>query len=111
MKRTKLPLALASLVIPSCAIPGGTYIVINNTAGTMTCSVMAPGTPWGPWLKLRRASNLRVPRSADLLYVQCRPPVRQVRFTLHPGMRYSLLPAPDGQVDLVEVALPAPEQP
>jgi hypothetical protein len=85
------------------AVPGNFYVVINNTNGAQMCAIKWLGTAWSPWFKIGRAANWQLRRAGNDLYFQYRPPVRQVRYTLHLQKRYSLLRATDGGVELVEV--------
>ena len=94
-------------VTPACAmpqaVPGHLFVVINDTKQAQTCAIKSEGTKWSRWFKLASKANLQQSPSVDELYFQCRPPVRQVRYTLHPEKRYVLLRARGEEVELVEV--------
>lgn len=88
---------------PAAAQPAPSYLVINNTGQTLTCSARAPNDAWQPWFEMQPAANWAVSSSSPLLEFQCRPPVAQVSYTLKPGARYSLLPS-GPEITLVEIA-------
>ena len=78
------------------------YLVINNTDQTLSCSSRPPEGQWEPWFDLPPAANWVSPGGSPLILFQCRPPVEQVNYPLKPLMRYSLLPF-GTEIKLVEV--------
>ena len=94
--------------VPTAAIIGGdSYSVKNNTALELVCSAKV-GSSWGAWFPLRagREWSGGDPFGDFLggtMEFQCAPPVRQVRYRIASGKRYSLLGDADGEVGLFEI--------
>ncbi|MFL6728733.1 MAG: hypothetical protein ACJ8E3_06000 [Sphingomicrobium sp.] len=102
--------ALAALVIAPLlgapAPPASKHLVINNTSLPLTCTYRMPGAAWQPWFQIAPAGNWLHSAAGAMADFQCRQPVRQVRYTVRPGTRYSLIRKISGQVVLIEVTAP-----
>lgn len=96
--------SLALAALPSCALPKGQFVVINNTNQALDCAYKPPGdgARWKGWTRVPAAGNWRFASPAEVS-VQCAAPVKRRIYELEPGERYSLVRARDGSVDLVRV--------
>jgi hypothetical protein len=88
---------------PSPPPPLGFYFVINNSAQRQICAFREGSRAWSAWFAIPPAGNWRRDNLGVGMAFQCRPPVRQQQYPLSGGRRYSLLPAPGGAIQLVEV--------
>ncbi|MFL6728732.1 MAG: hypothetical protein ACJ8E3_06005 [Sphingomicrobium sp.] len=100
-----LPLAglLFSAAAAAQAPPASRYLVINNTRVPLICTYRIAGGAVQSWSSIAPAANWVRPAEDDAAAFQCRRPVRQVRYTIRPGKRYSLIRTDSGEVVLIEV--------
>ena len=84
--------------------PHTSYIVINNSNQQLSCAwkLPGPGKPWHGWFQIPAGANWTAPASGAVSF-QCARPVKKLAYVLQPGLRYSLLRASDGSVDLIRV--------
>lgn len=87
--------------VPAAAQPPS-FLVINNSDRTLTCSSRFPNGLWQPWFEMKPGANWVGANEGTELQFQCRPPVAQVSYSLKPRVKYSLLPS-GAEVRLVEV--------
>lgn len=85
------------------AQPAPSYLVMNNTGQTVTCSTRSPNGPWQPWFEMGPGANWTGSSLSPQIEFQCRPPVAQVSYALMPGARYRLLPS-GPEITLVQIA-------
>ena len=90
------------------------FEVINNSRQDLTCAFQAPNGPWQPWINIKPGANWQGDSVSPRISFQCRPPVRQLLYSLRNGTRYSLQPDGAGEIRVVEVMAsqrPPPEKP
>ncbi|HKC04139.1 MAG TPA: hypothetical protein VKC17_12645 [Sphingomicrobium sp.] len=84
------------------------FVVINNSRQELTCAFRSLDGPWQPWINVRPAENWQGDSKSRKVYFQCRPPVRQILYSLKNGTRYSLQPDGVGEIRIVEVTASRP---
>ena len=98
----KLLIAALTGALQSCAVPGGFYLVINNTNQSLKCAYKMQHGEWSGWFQIPPAGNWTSGVRGAVSF-QCAPPVRQRVYPLVPGTRYALLRTANGPIDLVAV--------
>jgi len=105
----RLALAAALVAAPAAArpqaVPGSAFLVKNNSAATLNCRYRVDEGPWLKYFAFKSGAefSLRQPPGVRAVFFFCDPPVKRVSYRLHPGERYSLLPAADGGLELRDI--------
>jgi hypothetical protein len=95
--------ALAEGQPASAVLGGGMLSVRNNTRQPLTCAEKDSIGSWSRWFVIPAGGEWTDSWAFGRAEMQCRPPVRQVRYSLDPGKRYSFLPSARGGIELVDI--------
>ena len=90
---------------PFASIVAVEEVVKNNSATALTCRVSDDGSHWGRWFPLKPGGEYsRVLGVTEAtVFFHCRAPLKNVRYALHPGRRYSVLNVGGGHLELREI--------
>src|SRR6478736_1999161 len=74
--------------------------VKNNSATALTCRASDDGARWSRWFPLKPGAEYSrwLGSTGATVFFHCRAPMKNVRYALHPGRRYSVLNTGGGRL-------------